>query len=152
MEQNKRTQIAELGEFGLIDKLTGAFAPRNRTTLRGVGDDAAVIAASRSEATLVSTDLLMEGIDFDLTYFPLKHLGYKTVTVGASDILAMNALPEQLLLSLGVSSKFSVEALQEFYEGVRLRGAEHRPGGRRYDRFGDGADRQRHGHRPCQTQ
>ena len=69
MEQNKRTQIAELGEFGLIDKLTGAFAPRNRTTLRGVGDDAAVIAASRSEATLVSTDLLMEGIDFDLTYF-----------------------------------------------------------------------------------
>ena len=90
MEQNKRTQIAELGEFGLIDKLTGAFAPRNRTTLRGVGDDAAVIAASRSEATLVSTDLLMEGIDFDLTYFPLKHLGYKTVTVGASDILAMN--------------------------------------------------------------
>ena len=83
MEQNKRTQIAELGEFGLIDKLTGAFAPRNRTTLRGVGDDAAVIAASRSEATLVSTDLLMEGIDFDLTYFPLKHLGYKTVTVGA---------------------------------------------------------------------
>ena len=66
MEQNKRTQIAELGEFGLIDKLTGAFAPRNRTTLRGVGDDAAVIAASRSEATLVSTDLLMEGIDFDL--------------------------------------------------------------------------------------
>lgn len=120
MEQNKRTQIAELGEFGLIDKLTGAFAPRNRTTQRGVGDDAAVIAASRSEATLVSTDLLMEGIDFDLTYFPLKHLGYKTVTVGASDILAMNALPEQLLLSLGVSSKFSVEALQEFYEGVRL--------------------------------
>ena len=104
MEQNKRTQIAELGEFGLIDKLTGAFAPRNRTTLRGVGDDAAVIAASRSEATLVSTDLLMEGIDFDLTYFPLKHLGYKTVTVGASDILAMNALPEQLLLSLGVSA------------------------------------------------
>ena len=79
-----------------------------------------MIAASRSEATLVSTDLLREGIDFDLTYFPLKHLGYKTVTVGASDILAMNALPEQLLLSLGVSSKFSVEALQEFYEGVRL--------------------------------
>lgn len=79
-----------------------------------------MIAASRSEATLVSTDLLMEGIDFDLTYFPLKHLGYKTVTVGASDILAMNARPEQLLLSLGVSSKFSVEALQEFYEGVRL--------------------------------
>lgn len=94
--------------------------PATGTTLRGVGDDAAVIAASRSEATLVSTDLLMEGIDFDLTYFPLKHLGYKTVTVGASDILAMNALPEQLLLSLGVSSKFSVEALQEFYEGVRL--------------------------------
>lgn len=120
MEKSKPTPIAELGEFGLIDRLTGASAPRNRTTLRGVGDDAAVIAASRSEALLVTTDLLLEGIDFDLTYFPLKHLGYKAVTVGASDILAMNALPEQVLLSLGVSSKFSVEALEEFYEGVRL--------------------------------
>ena len=120
MEQKKPTQIAELGKFGLIDRLTDTFSLHNRTTLRGVGDDAAVIAASRSEAMLVSTDLLLEGIDFDLTYFPLKHLGYKAVTVGASDILAMNALPEQLLLSLGVSSKFSVEALQEFYEGVRL--------------------------------
>ena len=95
MEQNKRTQIAELGEFGLIDKLTGAFAPRNRTTLRGVGDDAAVIAASRSEATLVSTDLLMEGIDFDLTYFPLKHLGYKTVTAAIQAINGI-ALPKQI--------------------------------------------------------
>lgn len=120
MEKRKNTQIAELGEFGLIDTLTKEFAVRNRTTLRGVGDDAAVIAAGRSEAVVVSTDLLMEGIDFDLTYFPLKHLGYKAVTVGASDILAMNATPEQLLLSLGVSSKFSVEALQEFYAGVRL--------------------------------
>lgn len=119
MEQNKRTQIAELGEFGLIDKLTGAFAPRQPDDLRGVGDDAAVIAASRSEATLVSTDLLMEGIDFDLTYFPLKHLGYKTVTVGASDILAMNAARTTVAVAR-VSSKFSVEALQEFYEGVRL--------------------------------
>ena len=120
MEKSKPTPIAELGEFGLIDRLTRTFAPRNPTTLRGAGDDAAVIAASRSEATLVTTDLLLEGIDFDLTYFPLKHLGYKVVTVGASDILAMNALPEQVLLSLGVSSKFSVEALEELYEGVRL--------------------------------
>ncbi len=120
MEKHKPTPISELGEFGLIGRLTDRFAPRNRTTLRGAGDDAAVIAASRTEATLVSTDLLLEGIDFDLTYFPLKHLGYKAVTVGASDILAMNALPEQVLLSLGVSSKFSVEALEEFYEGVRL--------------------------------
>lgn len=120
MEQKKTTEIAELGEFGLIDSLTRDFAVRNRTTLRGVGDDAAIIAAGRSEALAVSTDLLLEGIDFDLTYFPLKHLGYKTVTVGVSDLLAMNARPEQVLLSLGVSSKFSVEALKTFYEGVRL--------------------------------
>lgn len=120
MEKGKNTQIAQFGEFGLIETLTQEFTVRNKTTLRGIGDDAAVIAAGRSEALVVSTDMLLEGIDFDLTYFPLKHLGYKAVTVGASDILAMNARPEQLLLSLGVSSKFSVEALQEFYDGVRL--------------------------------
>lgn len=125
MEQNKRTQIAELGEFGLIDTLTQGFKTQVKTTLRGVGDDAAVIAAGRSEALVVTTDLLLEGIDFDLTYFPLKHLGYKVVTAGISDILAMNARPEQVLLSLGVSSKFSVEALQALYEGVAAACKEH---------------------------
>jgi len=116
----KRTEISELGEFTLIDRLTGGFTPSNATTLHGVGDDAAVIDAGNGDVLLVSTDSMLEGVDFDLTYFPLKHLGYKAVTVGVSDILAMNALPEQIMLSLGVSSKFSVEALEEFYEGVRF--------------------------------
>jgi len=119
MEPKKRTEIAELGQFGLIDELTAGFAAGGPTTLRGVGDDAAVIAAGRRDAVVVSTDTLFEGVDFDLTYFPLKHLGYKAVTAGVSDILAMNARPEQVLVSLGVSSKFPVEALKDLYEGVK---------------------------------
>ena len=118
MSQRKRTEIAELGEFGLIDHLTKDFTPSNKTTLRGVGDDAAVVAAGRDDGLVISTDSLLEGIDFDLTYFPLKHLGYKAVTVGVSDILAMNAKPEQLIISLGVSSKIPVEALEDLYEGM----------------------------------
>ena len=118
MSQRKRTEIAELGEFGLIDHLTKDFTPSNKTTLRGVGDDAAVVAAGRDDGIVISTDSLLEGIDFDLTYFPLKHLGYKAVTVGVSDILAMNAKPEQIIISLGVSSKIPVEALEDLYEGM----------------------------------
>ena len=118
MSQRKRTEIAELGEFGLIDHLTKDFTPSNKTTLRGVGDDAAVVAAGRDDGIVISTDSLLEGIDFDLTYFPLKHLGYKAATVGVSDILAMNAKPEQLIISLGVSSKIPVEALEDLYEGM----------------------------------
>lgn len=118
MSQRKRTEIAELGEFGLIDHLTKDFSPANKTTLRGVGDDAAVVAAGRDDGIVISTDSLLEGIDFDLTYFPLKHLGYKAVTVGVSDVLAMNARPEQLIISLGVSSKIPVEALEDLYEGM----------------------------------
>ncbi|MBQ8778981.1 MAG: thiamine-phosphate kinase [Alistipes sp.] len=118
MSQRKRTEIAELGEFGLIDHLTKDFSPANKTTLRGVGDDAAVVAAGRDDGIVISTDSLLEGIDFDLTYFPLKHLGYKAATVGVSDILAMNARPEQIILSLGVSSKIPVEALEDLYEGM----------------------------------
>lgn len=118
MSQRKRTEIAELGEFGLIDHLTKDFSPANKSTLRGVGDDAAVVAAGRDDGIVISTDSLLEGIDFDLTYFPLKHLGYKAVTVGVSDILAMNAKPEQLIISLGVSSKIPVEALEDLYEGM----------------------------------
>ena len=120
MHDKKRTEIAELGEFGLIDCLTRNAAADNESTLKGVGDDAAVIAAGRDDAIVVSTDALLEGVDFDLTYFPLKHLGYKAVTVGASDILAMNALPEQIMISLGVSSKMSVEALKDLYEGIEF--------------------------------
>ncbi len=119
MSQNKPTEIATLGEFGLIDRLTSGFSTTNSTTLLGAGDDAAVIAAGDGKALLLTSDLLLEGINFDLTYFPLKHLGYKAVVVGCNDILAMNARPEQLTVSIGVSSKMSVEALDEFYEGIR---------------------------------
>ena len=118
MTQKKRTEIAELGEFGLIDHITRNATTSSKHTLRGVGDDAAVVAAGRDDATVISTDTLLEGIDFDLTYFPLKHLGYKAVVVGVSDILAMNAQPEQVMISIGVSSKLSVEALDDLYEGV----------------------------------
>ena len=120
MTQKKRTEIAELGEFGLIDHLTKDFTITNKNTLRGVGDDAAVIKAGREDAVVVTTDSLLEGVDFDLTYFPLKHLGYKAVVVGVSDILAMNALPEQVMISIGVSSKLPVEALDDLYEGIKF--------------------------------
>lgn len=118
MDQKKRTEIASLGQFGLIDLLTSGFSPKNASTLKAAGDDAAVIAPGRGEAVLCTTDSFYEGIDFDLTYFPLKHLGYKVVTAGVSDILAMNALPAQITVSLGVSSKLPVEALQDLYEGI----------------------------------
>lgn len=118
--KNERTEIAELGEFGLIDRLMTGEEPKRGTTLVGWGDDAAAVAAGDREAVVCTTDLLTEGVDFDLTYFPLRHLGYKAVTVGVSDVLAMNARPEQLLLSIGVSAKFSVEALDELYEGVKF--------------------------------
>lgn len=120
MSEKKRTEIAELGEFGLIDHLTKEFTVKNKSTLRGVGDDAAVIKAGREDVVVVTTDSLLEGIDFDLTYFPLKHLGYKVVTVGVSDVLAMNAQPEQIMISLGVSSKLPVEALDDLYEGIKF--------------------------------
>ena len=113
-----RTEIAELGEFGLIDRLTSKFEAKCKSTMRGVGDDAAVIEASKDKAIVVSTDSMFEGVDFDLTYFPPKHLGYKAVTKGISDIVAMNATPEQVTLALGISSKISVEFLDDFYAGV----------------------------------
>ena len=115
-----RTEIAELGEFGLIDRLTEKFAKKDKSTICGVGDDAAVIEASKDKAIVVSTDSMLEGIDFDLTYFPPKHLGYKAVTKGISDVVAMNAIPEQITLALGISSKLSVEFLDDFYEGVKF--------------------------------
>lgn len=117
-ENNKRTEIGELGEFGLIERLTKNFAPKNSSTLKAIGDDAAVIE-NTGWATVVSTDLLLEGVHFDLSYMPLKHLGYKAVVINISDIYAMNAIPEQITVSLGISNRFSVEALEEFYAGVR---------------------------------
>ena len=113
----KRTEIASLGEFGLIDHLTQNNPTVNRSTVKSIGDDAAVID-NGSSLTVVSTDLLVEGIHFDLMYTPLKHLGYKAVVVNLSDIYAMNAQPKQITVSLALSNRFSVEALDEFYEGV----------------------------------
>src|SRR6187399_1318686 len=113
----ERTEISSLGEFGLIDHLTKNNETKNASTILSVGDDAAVIDHFGRQ-TVITTDLLVEGIHFDLMYTPLKHLGYKSVIVNLSDIYAMNAEPTQIVLSLGISSKFSVEALDEFYEGV----------------------------------
>ncbi len=116
--QTKRTEISEIGEFGLIRRLTERFPMRNATTVMGAGDDAAVIDAG-DKYLLLTSDLLLEGIDFDLVYFPLKHLGYKAVVVGISDILAMNGTPEQLTVAIGVSAKFAIEDLDELYAGIR---------------------------------
>lgn len=113
----KRTEIAALGEFGLIEHLTRNFETYNASTIVGVGDDAAVIDHFGKQ-TVITTDLLIEGIHFDLSYTPLKHLGYKSVIVNLSDVYAMNAQPTQITVSIGISNRFSLEALDEFYEGV----------------------------------
>ncbi len=118
MEPKKRTEISTLGQFGLIDLLTREFPVQQASTLKGVGDDAAVITPPAGEEVLCTTDSFYEGVDFDLTYYPLKHLGYKVVTAGVSDILAMNARPSQITVSLGVSAKLPVEALQDLYAGI----------------------------------
>ncbi len=117
MSEQTRTEIGSLGEFGLIDHLTRNIEIHNASTILGVGDDAAVIDHFGKQ-TVVSTDLLLEGVHFDLAYTPLKHLGYKAVIVNLSDIYAMNAIPTQITMSLGISNRFSLEALDEFYEGV----------------------------------
>ena len=116
----KRTEIAELGEFGLIDRLTANFKQHHATTIKGVGDDAAVLTIAEDEELVMTSDSFFEGVDFDLTYFPLKHLGYKVVTAVVSDLAAMNARPRQLMISIGVSSKIPVEALDDLYEGIRF--------------------------------
>jgi len=113
-----RTEIADLGEFGLIDRIKNNFSIQNATSLRGIGDDAAVIDIG-TENLLVSTDMLIEGPHFDLSYVPLQHLGYKAVAVNVSDIAAMNGKPEQIVISLGLSNRFSLEAIDMLYEGIR---------------------------------
>lgn len=113
------TKLEDIGEFGLIKQLTQHIELKNNT-IKGVGDDAAVINPTKDKLTLVSTDMLLEGIHFDLSYFPLKHLGFKAVSVNASDIYAMNGIPKQITVSLGISSKFSVEAIQEIYDGISV--------------------------------
>ena len=113
------TEISKLGEFGLIDRLTRDIQLKNPSTLKGVGDDCAVLEYKDTEV-LVSTDLLVEGIHFDLTYTPLKHLGYKSAIVNFSDIYAMNGHPRQITVSLAISSRFTVEHIEELYSGIRL--------------------------------
>jgi thiamine-monophosphate kinase len=113
----ERTEIADLGEFGLIEHLTRNIEIYNATTILGVGDDGAVIDQFGKQ-TVISTDLLIEGVHFDLMYTPMKHLGYKSVVVNVSDIYAMNATPTQITMSIAFSNRFSLEALDEFYEGV----------------------------------
>ena len=115
-----RTEIATLGEFGLIDRLTEGIKPENESTKYGVGDDAAVLSYPSEKQILVTTDLLMEGVHFDLTYVPLKHLGYKSAVVNFSDIYAMNGTPRQITVSLALSKRFSVEDMEELYSGIRL--------------------------------
>lgn len=114
-----QTEISSLGEFGLIDRITQDFPLKNESSKFGVGDDAAVLEFGDKE-TLVTTDLLLEGIHFDLRYVPLKHLGYKAAVVNFSDIYAMNGTPKQITVSLGVSSRFTVEHIDELYSGIRL--------------------------------
>jgi thiamine-monophosphate kinase len=120
----ERTEIADLGEFGLIEHLTKNFEIHNVSTVLGVGDDAAVIDHFGKQ-TVISTDLLLEGIHFDLMYTPLKHLGYKAVMVNLSDIYAMNATPTQITVSIGISNRISIEALNEFYEGIYIACEKH---------------------------
>ena len=117
-DEIKRTEINTLGEFGLIDHLTNPLKSQNKSTLKAVGDDAAVIE-NADFMTVVSTDMLVEGIHFDLAYSPLKHLGYKAIAVNLSDIYAMNATPKQVTFSMALSNRFSVESLEELYAGVQ---------------------------------
>lgn len=114
-----RTEISKLGEFGLIEHLTQNMPLKNAETLKGVGDDAAVLDY-KDKQVLVTTDLLLEGVHFDLTYVPLKHLGYKSAVVNFSDIYAMNGQPKQITVSIGLSKRFSVEDMEELYNGIRL--------------------------------
>jgi thiamine-monophosphate kinase len=114
----KRTEISDLGEFGLIEHLTSSFRNLQPSTILGVGDDAAII--KQPENQVVTSDMLIEGVHFDLSYMPLKHLGFKAIAVNISDIAAMNAIPSQILVNIGLSNRFSVEAVDELYEGIRL--------------------------------
>ena len=115
-----RTEIATLGEFGLIDHLTEGIEKHNASTVYGVGDDAAVLSYPSDKRVLVTTDVLLEGVHFDLTYVPLKHLGYKAAVVNFSDIYAMNGTPRQITVTLGISKRFSVEDMEQLYAGIRL--------------------------------
>lgn len=119
MEHHTRTDISTLGEFGLIRHLTSNFSLNNSSSIKGVGDDAAILDYKETQVA-ISTDLLLEGIHFDLTYMPMKHLGYKAAVINFSDIYAMNGLPKQITVSLGISKRFAVEDLEDLYAGIKL--------------------------------
>ena len=118
-ENTDRTELSLLGEFGLIDHLSGHFPLKSKNSFLGIGDDAAVLKLG-SKYLAISTDMLVEGVHFDLTYTPLKHLGYKAVTSNLSDICAMNGIPTHITVSVALSNRFSLEAIEELYEGIRL--------------------------------
>ena len=118
-KNTEKTSIAELGEFGLINHLTKYFKIQNKSTIKGIGDDCAVLSKTEKEI-VVTTDLLVEGVHFDLSYVPLKHLGYKAIMVNLSDVYAMNASAEQVTVSIAISNRFPLEALEELYAGIQL--------------------------------
>jgi thiamine-monophosphate kinase len=120
MSNTTRTELSELGEFGLIHHLTDNILIQNKTSVKGVGDDAAILTPPENQSCLVSTDMLVEGVHFDLSYVPLKHLGYKSVVVNISDICAMNAVPHQIVVGLALSNRFSLEAVDELYAGMLM--------------------------------
>ncbi|MDD4848283.1 MAG: thiamine-phosphate kinase [Bacteroidales bacterium] len=115
-----RTELDQLGEFGLIEHVTQQFSIHQSGTIKGVGDDCAVIEAGDGKVKLITTDLLIEGIHFDLSYTPLRHLGYKSVAVNVSDIYAMNGTPQQITVSIAISNRFSLESIEELYEGIKI--------------------------------
>ncbi|MBP6335141.1 MAG: thiamine-phosphate kinase [Bacteroidia bacterium] len=117
--KNSRTELENLGEFGLIEHLTSTIKLKNASSEKGIGDDSAVIY-NEGKRTVISTDMLVEGVHFDLSFQPLRHLGYKAVVVNLSDIYAMNAIPEQILVSIAISNRFSLEAVDELYEGITM--------------------------------
>lgn len=123
--EEKRTEIGDLGEFGLIDRLSSKFEINNDQSIKGIGDDAAVVSSSEGQLTLLSSDMLLEGIHFDLAYVPLQHLGFKAIAVNVSDIAAMNGVPKQVTVNLGLSNRFSVEAVEMLYEGIKNACAEY---------------------------
>ncbi len=118
-KRESRTELSNLGEFKLIDRITKQFVIKNKGTIKGVGDDCAIIENKKSQ-TLITTDLLIEGVHFDLSYMPLKHLGYKAVMVNLSDIYAMNGIANQITVSIALSNRFTLEAVEELYEGIYL--------------------------------
>jgi len=125
MSEEKRTEIGELGEFGLIERLAEGLKPQNVETIKGIGDDAAIFDAG-DHYLLTSSDMLLEGVHFDLSYMPLQHLGYKSIAVNVSDIAAMNGVPKQVTVNLGLSNRFSVEAVEAIYDGIKAACGEYK--------------------------